>query len=64
METASLPNLISDLKRDEAKFFNFFRMSVALFYAFLNKIRLKITKTNSQLRQSIPAEERLALTLR
>lgn len=57
--------LLKDLwTYDNEKFHNFVRMSKEDFDFILNGIRDTISKNDTNIRQSIPAEERLALTLR
>lgn len=58
-------NLLEKLGReDEECYKNFFRMSAADFQYLLSKIKPAIEKQNTLMRNSIPAAERLALTLR
>lgn len=56
--------LFQRLRADEAKFFNYFRMSVASFDNLLGRIRNQICKQDSNMRPAIPPEEMLAVTLR
>lgn len=56
--------LFDDLLRDEAKFFQYFRMTHEKFFDLLNLLRSTIEKQNSTFRESIGATERLALSLR
>ncbi|XP_023028001.2 uncharacterized protein [Leptinotarsa decemlineata] len=58
-------NLLEKLEReDEESYKNFLRMSAADFQYLLSKITPAIEKQNTLMRNSIPAAERLALTLR
>lgn len=56
--------LFDDLLRDEAKFFQYFRMTHEKFSNLLNMLRPHIEKNNSTFRESIESTERLALCLR
>lgn len=58
-------HLFQELQEDPAKFFAYFRMSVATFEYLLDKIQHKLIKrwTNFNLNPIMPAE-RLAVTLR
>lgn len=56
--------LYNELRHDENKFFNFFRMSTASFDELHNKLQDFIKHENTKMRNCIPSEERLALTLR
>lgn len=55
---------MSDLRADTVKFINYFGMSQASFDHLLILIKPHIQKANTNMRRSIPAEERLAITLR
>ncbi len=58
-------DMLVDLKREPSgKFVNFCRMSAEDFEFLLNKIGPKIMKKDTNMRESIPAQERLAVTLR
>ena len=57
-------NLIPGLRKDPKQFHNYFRMSASTFDSLLALLQIHIAKKDSVLRASIPAEERLALTLR
>lgn len=57
--------MLLDLQREPSgKFENFCRMSVEDFEYLLNKIGPKIQKQDTNMRQAIPVQERLAVTLR
>lgn len=56
-------HLFEDLIQHPDKFFKYFRMKMDTFYYILDAIRYELTKTNN-FRKTIPAEERLAVTLR
>ncbi|KAG8294535.1 Parathyroid hormone/parathyroid hormone- peptide receptor [Homalodisca vitripennis] len=56
--------LMSFLRNDNEKFFSYFRMSATSFDELLALVRDDLSKQDTRLRLSIPAEERLAVTLR
>lgn len=57
--------LIQELKDDDPRGFkNFLRMDIQSFYELRDKVTPLISKQDTNMRLSIPAEERLALTLR
>ncbi|GBN47578.1 hypothetical protein AVEN_153875-1 [Araneus ventricosus] len=56
--------LLKELQKDEKKFFNFFRMTIPSFNELHQRLKSKILRKNSKMRNSITSEERLALTLR
>ncbi|XP_030751259.1 uncharacterized protein LOC115878794 [Sitophilus oryzae] len=57
--------LLKELEQeDEVCYKNFLRMSAADFRYLLDKIKFVIEKQNTHMRNSIPAAERLAITLR
>lgn len=56
--------LFDELCTDENKFFNYFRMSKSSFDELLSYIRQDLTGIDTKLRRSIPAEEKLVVTLR
>ncbi|KAL5237399.1 hypothetical protein ACI65C_004809 [Semiaphis heraclei] len=61
----STSNMLRDLKNESSgKFENFCRMSSSDFEYILNKIGPDITKQDTNMRKAIPAQERLAITLR
>jgi len=55
-------HLYPQLREDEDKFFEYFRMSIATFDLLLSKISHRLQKRS--IRQAITPEERLVLTLR
>lgn len=57
-------HLFSELRLDEEKFFNYFRMSISSFDELCNILKDKIKREDTIMRKSIPPEERLAVTLR
>lgn len=63
-EVGALCTLFEDLRNDEAKFFNYFRMSVSSFDELHGHIKDKIQRKNSQLRNCVQPVEMLAVTLR
>ncbi|GBN86322.1 hypothetical protein AVEN_188555-1 [Araneus ventricosus] len=56
--------LLKELQKDENKFFNFFRMTIPSFNELYQRLKTKILRKNSKMRNSITSEERLAPTLR
>ncbi|GBO28035.1 hypothetical protein AVEN_258675-1 [Araneus ventricosus] len=56
--------LHSQLKEYPDKFFEYSRMSTALFETLLSKVEDSIRKSDTVMRNCISAEERLAVTLR
>ena len=57
-------HLFPQLLSEEDRFVMYFRMTKEEFYNLLHIIKPAITKSNTQLRKCIPAEERLAVCLR
>lgn len=57
-------HLLKQLRKDELKFKEYFRMSMKQFDQLLSIIKKDIEKKELNLRESIPAEERLAVCLR
>ncbi|KAJ8893014.1 hypothetical protein PR048_005595 [Dryococelus australis] len=55
---------MSELKQDSCKFHNYFRMSKNSFDELLSLLKTNIGKADTNMKKSIPAEERLAITLR
>lgn len=56
--------LYEQLRSDEDKFFNYFRMSTASFDELHEKLRSAISHQNTKMRNSITSVERLAVALR
>ncbi|GBN58080.1 hypothetical protein AVEN_258008-1 [Araneus ventricosus] len=56
--------LLKELQKEENKFFNFFRVTIPSFNELHQRLKTKILRKNSKMRNSITSEERLALTLR
>jgi hypothetical protein len=56
--------LSEEIKSDQNKFFNYYRMSATSFEALLNSIESSIKKIDTNMRESISPRERLSLTLR
>ena len=56
--------LYNELRDHEAKFFNYFRMSMSSFDELLMRLRGNLQKKNTTMRDCVPPEEMLALTLR
>ncbi|GBN21200.1 hypothetical protein AVEN_214323-1 [Araneus ventricosus] len=63
-EAGLFANLYRELRNDDEKFFDFLRMSIALFDELLGHIKDKIKKKDTVMRSSITPEERLVITLR
>ena len=55
--------LYPDLRRYEDKFFNWYRMSTNRFDYLLKVIQRRISKQNTNYRESISAEEQLVITI-
>ena len=62
LTTGIFYTLMDDLKNDDRKFFNYFRMSKGSFYELLNIPEPHIRRQDTPMRASSPAEERLAMT--
>lgn len=56
--------LYKELVNDPEKFFNFIRMSEETFQELLLFIKDQCSKKNSTMRECIPVEEKLLITLR
>ncbi|KAJ8894028.1 hypothetical protein PR048_006638 [Dryococelus australis] len=56
--------IMSELKGDNSKFLNYFRMRHKSFKDLLDLLKMDIQKVDTNMRRSIPIEERLAITLR
>ncbi|KAJ8891098.1 hypothetical protein PR048_010608 [Dryococelus australis] len=56
--------IVSELKQDSCKFHSYFRMSKNSFDELLSLLKIHIGKADTIMKKSIPAEERLAITLR
>jgi len=54
----------NEIKKCPEKCFDYYRMSILSFEELLEKVRPKITKEITHLRNPISAEERLTVTLR
>ncbi|KAJ8888490.1 hypothetical protein PR048_007981 [Dryococelus australis] len=69
-EVASSPSsgqfytIMSELKQDSFKFHNYFKMSKNSFDELLSLLKTHVGKADTNMRKSIPAAERLAITLR
>lgn len=61
-EYGEFHHLFPDLLKDDAKFFQYFRMSQHKFFELLNKLRY--SKKYTPFREPVSCEERLALTLK
>ncbi|KAG7175414.1 hypothetical protein Hamer_G001501 [Homarus americanus] len=53
--------LYKELADDEAKFYQYFRMSKAKFNYLLEKIEMDLAKMNTNCREAVPPKERLAV---
>lgn len=56
--------LYKQLRNFDDKFYEYLRMTRETFYLLLSKVKGKLTHLDTHLRKSIPAEERLVVTLR
>lgn len=56
--------LFEDLRNDDRKFFNYFRMSVGSFDELHGKLKNVLQRQNTQFRNCIQPIEMLAMTLR
>lgn len=56
--------LFLELREDEEKFFNYFRMSVSTFDEVLHKISPQLRRQDTNMRNCIKPAEMLAVTLR
>ena len=56
--------LFEELRRDGSTFFNFFRMSAAFCDELHEMLKNEIQRQNIKMRNCIPSQKRLALTLR
>ena len=56
--------LYSDLKANEEKFFNYFRMSSPTFEELVSKLKDGIIRQDTVMRSSISPEESVGLTVR
>lgn len=57
-------NLMVQLRQDDTKFFNYFRMSASSFDELLGLVQHDLQKQDTSFRQSISPEEKLAICLR
>lgn len=56
--------IFQELRQDEVKFFNYFRMSVPTFDELLHRVQKQIQKQDTNMRKCIQPIEMLAVTLR
>ncbi|KAJ8877180.1 hypothetical protein PR048_021633 [Dryococelus australis] len=56
--------IMSEFKKDSSKIFNYFRITAESFKQLLAFLKIHIERADTNMRKSIPAEERLAITLR
>jgi hypothetical protein len=63
-ELGEFYTLIPQLLKDEKRFYIYFRMNMDRLDEIMRAIRQDITKQYTNWRRPIPAEERLAITLR
>lgn len=56
--------IFEELKNDSLKFYEYYRMEYWQFLKLTDLLRVHITKTTTNYRCTIPAEERLTVTLR
>ena len=64
LSLGTLYTLMNDLKNDNSKNFNCFRMSKGSFNELLNVLEPHIGRQDTPMMATIPAEERLVMTLR
>jgi hypothetical protein len=57
-------SLYPDLLEDEAKFFEYFRMTYGEFMTLLNMLGPNLSRENTSFREAVGPKERLALCLR
>ena len=62
--TGAFVTLYQNLRRDENKFFNYFRMRTTSFDELLNRLGLLLRKQNTKMRDAVSPTEKLAVTLR
>ena len=63
-ESGEFHTLMPELRQDEKRFYIYFRMPIECFEEILNLIKEDITKMDTNYREAISDEERLAITLR
>lgn len=63
-EVGEFHTLMPQLRQDKKRFFLYFRMSSENFDEILSLVKEVITKLDTNYREAISAEERLAITLR
>lgn len=63
-EVGMFYTLFEDLRNDDRKFFNYFRMSVGSFDELHGKLKNVLQRQNTQFRNCIQPIEMLAMTLR
>lgn len=63
-EVGAFYTLFDELRCDENKFFNYFRMSVSSFDELLDRLKDMIQRQNTKMRNCIQPAEMLAVTLR
>ena len=64
MDFGEFHTLMPELRQDEKHFYIYFRMPSECFDEILSLIKEDITKMDTNYREAISAEERLAITLR
>lgn len=64
MEFGEFHTLMPQLRQDEKRFYLYFRMSSKNFDEILNLVNEDISKMDTNYREAISAEERLAIALR
>lgn len=63
-EAGAFHTLFEELRQDDTKFFNYFRMSVSSFDGLLERLKDTIQRKNTKMRNCIQPVEMLAITLR
>ncbi|KAL4126361.1 hypothetical protein QTP88_010583 [Uroleucon formosanum] len=61
---SSFNTLMCQLRQDETKLFNYFRMSIPTFDDLLRRVEINLTRQDTNMRASISPEEKLSICLR
>ena len=56
--------LFEDLRNDEKKFYNYFRMSITTFDELHNRLKYDLQRQNTKMRNCIQPVQMLAITIR
>lgn len=57
-------HLVSDLRKNETKFFQYFRMSINSYDELLTLLQERLRRQDTVMRKAVSAEEKLVVTLR